>query len=67
LQAVERAESAAKGAEEAKQKADSEAAFAYNAKLACEGHATAIAQVKGTVEADRLSVHARHKIGAPST
>jgi hypothetical protein len=47
-----RAEDAAKSAEEAKTKAHSEAGFAYNAKLAIEEHARAIATVKGTVDAD---------------
>lgn len=47
-----RAEAAAVAAEEASRKANSEAGFAFNAKQQCEEHATAIARVKGTVEAD---------------
>jgi hypothetical protein len=34
------------------EKANSEAGYAFNAKQAAESHATAIAQIKGTVEAD---------------
>jgi hypothetical protein len=36
----------------AARKADSEALLAFNAKKACEEHATTIAGVKGAVEAD---------------
>src|SRR5713226_4330758 len=39
-------------AEASRNKADSEALFAFNAKKACEEHSTAIASLKGTVEAD---------------
>jgi hypothetical protein len=48
----ERAENAAKSAEEASSKANSESGFAYNAKQNAEEHAKAISQVRGTVEAD---------------
>ena len=46
------AEEQAKSAELSRQKADSEALFAFNAKRACEEHSTAIASLKGTVEAE---------------
>jgi len=46
------AEEHLKAAESARQKADSEALFAFNAKGACESHSTTIAGLKGTVEAD---------------
>lgn len=36
--------------------ADSEALYAFNAKTACEGHATTIAGFKGTVEADSNAI-----------
>lgn len=48
----ERAEAAARAAEEANSKANSESGFAYNAKQNAEDHAKAIAQVRGTVDAD---------------
>ena len=48
----ERAESAARAAEEANSKANSESGFAFNAKQNAEDHAKAIAQVRGTVDAD---------------
>lgn len=48
----ERAESAAKSAELASSKANSESGFAYNAKQNAEEHAKAISQVRGTVDAD---------------
>ena len=47
-----RLENAAKAAEEARGKADSESGFASNAKQNAEEHAKAVAAVKGTVEAD---------------
>jgi hypothetical protein len=47
-----RAEGAASSAEQANAKANSESAFAFNAKQVCEEHAKAISQIKGTVEAD---------------
>lgn len=40
----------------ASRKADSEALLAFNAKKACEEHATTIAGVKGTVEADANAI-----------
>lgn len=43
-------------AEEFRKKAESEALFAFNAKGACEGHSTAISQLKGTVEAEVTSI-----------
>ncbi|MEY2520604.1 MAG: hypothetical protein QOF24_2363 [Verrucomicrobiota bacterium] len=46
------AEEHLKAAETSRQKADSEALFAFNAKNTCEAHSTAIAGLKGTVEAD---------------
>lgn len=51
-QARERAEAAATGAEEANRKANSESGFAFNAKQNAEEHAKAIAQLRGTVDAD---------------
>lgn len=48
----ERAEAAARSAEEANSKANSESGFAFNAKQNAEDHAKAIAQVRGTVDAD---------------
>jgi len=50
------AEEHLKAAELAHSKADSEALFAFNAKGACEGHSTAIATLKGTVEVDANSI-----------
>lgn len=50
------AEAYAKQAEVFRKNADSEALLAFNAKQACEGHATAIAGVKGTVEADANAI-----------
>jgi hypothetical protein len=47
-----------KQAEIFSKKADSEALLAFNAKKACEDHATAIAGVKGTVEADATTIAA---------
>lgn len=47
-----RAETAARSAEEANSKANSESGFAFNAKQNAEEHAKAISQVRGTVEAD---------------
>lgn len=47
-----RAEAATAAAEEANRKANSESAFAYNAKQNAEDHAKAIAQVRGSVDAD---------------
>jgi hypothetical protein len=52
----EQAEAQAKQAEVFRTKADSEALLAFNAKQACEGHATTIAGVKGTVEADANAI-----------
>jgi len=52
LRIKERAENAARAAEEASSKANSESGFAYNAKQNAEDHARAIAQVRGTVDAD---------------
>ena len=48
----DRAEAAAIAAEQASQKANSESAFAYNAKQNSEEHAKAISQVRGSVDAD---------------
>jgi chromosome segregation ATPase len=45
-----------KAAELARKNADSESLFAFNAKVACEGHATAIANLKGSVEAEVNSI-----------
>jgi hypothetical protein len=47
-----RAEEAAKAAEEANRKANSESGFAFNAKQNAEDHAREIAKVRGNVEAD---------------
>jgi hypothetical protein len=47
-----RAEEQLAGAEAARQKADSESLFAFNAKKVCEEHSTAIATLKGGVESD---------------
>ena len=52
LELKNRAEAATLAAEEANRKANSESGFAYNAKQNAEDHAKAIAQVRGTVEAD---------------
>jgi len=50
------AEAQLKQAEISRKNADSEALLAFNAKNACEGHATTIAGVKGTVEADANAI-----------
>jgi hypothetical protein len=50
------AEEQLKGAELARKNADSEALYASNAKTACEGHSTAIASLKGSVEVDATSI-----------
>jgi hypothetical protein len=55
-QAKAQAEEHLRAAELARNKADSEALFAFNAKGACEGHSTAIASLKGTVEVDVNSI-----------
>ena len=49
---IAQAETAVASAEEANRKANSESGYAYNAKQNAEDHAKAIAQVKGTVDAD---------------
>lgn len=51
-----KAEEQLKAAETARQKADSEALYASNAKGACESHSTTIASLKGSVEADVNSI-----------
>jgi chromosome segregation ATPase len=45
-----------KAVEFARKNTDSEALLAFNAKNACEGHATAIATLKGSVEAEVNSI-----------
>ncbi len=50
------AEAHLKQIEVSARKADSEALLAFNAKNACEEHATTIAGVKGTVEADANAI-----------
>jgi hypothetical protein len=50
------AEAHLKDVEVTRKNADSEALLAYNAKEACEKHATTIAGVKGTVEADANTI-----------
>jgi hypothetical protein len=45
-----------KAAELSRKNADSEALYASNAKSACEGHSTTIANLKGSVEADVNSI-----------
>jgi hypothetical protein len=50
------AEAHLKQAEISRKNADSEALLAFNAKKACEEHATTIAGVKGTVEADANTI-----------
>jgi hypothetical protein len=52
----EQAEAHLKQVEVARKNTDSEALLAFNAKKACEDHATAIAGVKGTVEADANTI-----------
>jgi hypothetical protein len=52
----EQAEAQLKQVEVARKNADSESLLAFNAKNACEQHATAIASVKGTVEADANTI-----------
>jgi hypothetical protein len=52
----EQAEAHLKQAEISHKNADSEALLAFNAKQACEGHATTIAGVKGAVEADANAI-----------
>ncbi len=52
LELKEKAENAARAAEEANSKANSESGFAYNAKQNAEEHAKAISQFRGAVEAD---------------
>lgn len=56
-----RAEVAAKGAEEANAKANSESGFAFNAKQNSEDHAKAISQVRGTVDAEFAGLTATKK------
>src|SRR6266403_3462482 len=51
-----RSEEELKAAELARKNADSEALYASNAKSACEGHSTAIASLKGSVEVDVNSI-----------
>ncbi len=64
------AEAYAKQAEVFRKNADSEALLAFNAKQACEGHATAIAGVKGTVEATQTrsprTSNVRTRLSRPS-
>lgn len=43
-------------AEVSRKKADSEGLFAFNAKEACEKHATAISQIKGGVESEATTI-----------
>jgi chromosome segregation ATPase len=50
------AEAQLKQTEISRKNADSEALLAFNAKNACEGHATTIAGVKGAVEADANAI-----------
>jgi hypothetical protein len=50
------AEAHLKESEVSRKKADSEALLAFNAKKFCEEHATTIAGVKGTVEADATAI-----------
>jgi chromosome segregation ATPase len=50
------AEENAKAAEISKQKADSEALYAFNAKGYCESHSTAIANLKGAAEVELSSI-----------
>ncbi|OIQ98688.1 hypothetical protein GALL_193460 [mine drainage metagenome] len=52
LQIKDRAELAARAAEEANAKANSESGFAFNAKQNAEDHAKAISQVRGSVDAE---------------
>lgn len=52
LELKEKAENAARAAEDANSKANSESGFAYNAKQNAEEHAKAISQFRGAVEAD---------------
>jgi chromosome segregation ATPase len=51
-----------KAAETARSKADTEALLAFNAKNACEGHATSIAGIKGNVDvaANSISTTKQH-------
>jgi predicted HNH restriction endonuclease len=50
------AEEQFKLAETARKNADSEGLFAVNAKKACEDHATAISQIKGSVESEVTTI-----------
>ena len=50
------AEEQLKATEVSHTKADTEALLAFNAKKACEEHSTAIAALKGTVEAEANSI-----------
>ncbi len=52
LELKEKTENAARAAEEASNKANSESGFAFNAKQNAEEHARAISQMRGAVEAD---------------
>ena len=52
----EQTEANLKQAEVSRKNADSEALLAFNAKKACEDHATTVANVKGTVEADANTI-----------
>jgi len=54
-------------AEDAARKANSEAAFAFNAKETCEAHATAIAQIKGVAEAESAWLTTTRKTVEEST
>jgi hypothetical protein len=53
-----KAEEDANAAEAARKKADSESLFAFNAKVVCESHSTAISGLKGSVESDVGAIQA---------
>lgn len=55
------AEEQFKAAETARKNADSEGLFAVNAKKACEDHATAISQIKGSVESEVTNIRSSKK------
>jgi len=58
----DQAEAHLKQAEISRKNADSEALLAFNAKKACEDHATAIAGVKGTADVDAKTVAANRQV-----
>jgi hypothetical protein len=48
-------------AETSRKKADSEGLFAFNAKEACEKHATTVSQIKGVVESEATTIQSNRQ------